>query len=154
MQTLNPMKNTSIKIKEIIIFSEGWKTNFPWILYRNNPQDVIRNEKVKTSFSFSKADDDLSEIPLYIAKYNLTGDLLSFSPLTNELTLCPFSTKDVQEFKKFGNRYKSTCNIDIERLFNYEKEQYFYEIYIKSSENEEFTDIPIVIKNYLKCKNL
>jgi Meckelin (Transmembrane protein 67) len=94
------------------------------------------DEKILMSFSFSKEDKDLSELPFFVAKYNVRGELLSFLPLTNELTLCPFTTRDTQELLRFGNHYKSSCNIDVERIFYEQDEQFIYEIFIKNSVNQ------------------
>ena len=103
------------------------------------------------SFSIAESKDDINSLPLFVAKYTFKGEFVSFSPLTDELTLCPFSSEDVQKVKQFGFHFKKKCEVDIEQLFSSKDELYFYEIYIRSSDNQEFTDVPIGITNYLQC---
>lgn len=115
--------------------------------------DLIRQETILMSFSLKKKDQDLSEIPIYIAKYDVRGNFISFLPLTNELTLCPFSTKDTQEYLRFGNQFNVTCFVDLERIFQLEEEQHIYEMYIRNSATDTYIDIPVAITNYLKSGN-
>lgn len=140
----------------IITNSAGWKDHYPWIIYFTKPEDILRTETIKWSFAFADkyADEgDVPILPLYIAKYDIKGNLIDkISPLTDELSLCPWSSQDTLNFKRFGNHFKKSCTVDITGLFYNNMDQFFYELYLENPLNKELIDIPVAITNYLTCK--
>lgn len=67
--------------------------------------------------------------------------------------MCPWTSSDTSNFKRFGNSFRQTCNVDIDMLFNEKPDTLFYELYIKKPNSEEFIDVPVAITNYLTDQN-
>ena len=78
------------------------------------------------------------------------------NPIGNELILCSQTYDDTVDFRKFGNTLKITCNIDMNLLSQGNYSTYFYQMYIKLSENNfkiipiqiQYNDIDIVVKRF------
>ena len=78
------------------------------------------------------------------------------NPIGNELILCSQTYDDTVDFRKFGNTLKISCNIDMNLLSQGNYSTYFYQMYIKLSENNfkiipiqiQYNDIDIVVKRF------
>lgn len=105
----------------------------------------MSNEDFTYTYSFAQSGNEVNRLEFYIKKINFKGDVVSFSPLTDQLTLCPMSLIEATSMKRFGQYFVKTCEVDPSRLVS-NQEQYFYELFLKVADNQ-FLDVPVLVTN-------
>ena len=67
--------------------------------------------------------------------------------LKGDLILCTTTYDDTKDFKSFGASIKKECNIDLNQYTKDNKKMYFYELYLKNGNENEYYDVPVYISN-------
>ena len=106
---------------------------------------MLENEDFTYTYSFVAQENETNKLDLYVKKISMKGDLVSFYPLTNQLTLCPLSLPESDGLKQFGQYFVKSCDIDPSTLLVHQ-EQFFYELFIKVADNQ-YLDVPVLITN-------
>ena len=132
----------------------GRVAGMPWLYYKNSGgavRSMADNSGGRTPFNttYGFVDEGLTgsmvkELTFVIVKYNMDGSLVSASELGNELSLCEWTYQDTANFKKFGNFFLKTCDINFSEEFINQK-QYFYELYLYSPKDKALLDVPVAI---------
>ena len=131
----------------------GSRQEMPWIYYKNNSLLVINNESaVPFDVSIDKSDPlNYYKLDFFLYVYNLEGDLLRVSPLTDQLVFCSKRWEDAYRYREFQTSFENNCEIDINKLLLYTNNTTieFYEIFLKdySKSDNKLIDIPILIDN-------
>ena len=68
------------------------------------------------------------------------------NPIENELILCSQTYNDSVDFRKIGNTIINKCSIDMKLFENNNYKTYFYQMYLKTDENN-YELIPINVTN-------
>ena len=81
----------------------------------------------------------------------MNGTFVGMKEIENELILCTQTYNDTVDFRSFGNTVINKCEIDLSifsRTRNYPT--YFYQLYLRKQDSDDFEDIPIpiIIENY------
>ena len=72
--------------------------------------------------------------------------------LKGDLILCSTTYDDTKDFKSFGASIKKECDINILEQSN--KTMYFYELYLRKGNLDDFFDVPVYITNIGNNMNL
>lgn len=121
----------------------------PWLYYETEADKVINDTtKVQFTVSFDPNDTvDVNKLEFYIAKYDILGNYLGMTLLTNELELCSNTYEDGYEYRSFGTTIINECNLDMSKFLGRNYTMYFYELYLNDPTNNQLIDIPIMIDN-------
>jgi hypothetical protein len=74
---------------------EGYKTNVPWVYYKETSDLIFDQERIKmrVSFDISKPEYQVyNKLQYYLARYSLNGTFMGFEPLKRQLLLCDVSS--------------------------------------------------------------
>lgn len=84
--------------------SPGRKKGFPWIYYENDGNKVITGTDINLEVTFNeKSTSQTNKFEYYLAKYDIYGNYLGISPVTNELFVCPTFFTDSDIYRTFGS---------------------------------------------------
>ncbi|KAK6185155.1 hypothetical protein SNE40_007450 [Patella caerulea] len=120
----------------------------PEILIDDDAEDIIYNDGIPTSYTFTPQ----MFIKFKVARYSLEGNFLGFSDVTGGvLQLCENNENILNAAYVFGTVYSKSCSISARSFWDTTKYPLeFYDLYLEYEENAvtQLYTIPIRILNY------
>jgi len=89
------------------------------LYYDGTPSTYYERDDIELQVSFAEQDygkSKVSDLVFVLSTYALNGTWLGFSNWNLEFQACGGRTKDLDNWKRFGTNYKSSCSLSLEDL--------------------------------------
>eukprot|EP00762_Andalucia_godoyi_P006626 ANDGO_04990.mRNA.1 hypothetical protein len=111
----------------------GWPNNVPWLFFATG-YDPSSDKSYSQKFALSASGTKVTQLPFWLAVYDINGLFLGWNQLGGELLLCPGNPLAQIQYLRFGFDTTIDCNFVLETVLRWASSR-FFELYLLDSDN-------------------
>ena len=116
--------------------------------YGRSASEILNSGEVKMNVTFDPNDSSkVNLMQFQLAQFSMNGTFLGFTPLTDQLILCPHSLQDSENYREFGTNVEISCQLNLTSFLS-EPETIFYDLYFVDQDGT-LLDVPVLILNVM-----